>query len=54
MPQFSTAGFEVKEERYYRTMEVLRNKLNIVATMEQVGVVVDVQLASQQSNLERA
>ena len=46
-------GFEVREEPHYRTQEGLR-KPDIVATMGPLGLVIDAQIAGEQSDLERA
>ena len=45
-------GFEVQEEPHYRTQEGLR-KPDIVATMGTLGLVIETQIVSEQSDLER-
>ena len=44
---------EIQEEPHYRTQEELR-KLDIVATMGTLGLVIDAQIVGQQSDLKRA
>lgn len=46
-------GSTVEEGYFYRMMGGL-HKPNILATIRQLGMVIDVQLADQQSDLERA
>ena len=46
-------GFEVQEEPHYRTQEWLR-KPDIIATMGTLGLVIDIQIVTEQSDLERA
>ena len=46
-------GFEFQEEPHYQTQEGLM-KPDIVATMDTLGLVIDAQIADEQSDLERA
>ena len=46
-------GFEIQKEPHYRTQEGLR-KPGIVATMGTLGLVIDVKIFGEQSDLERA